>query len=607
MAINGNQYDPNNQNNGQQQQDNFMSQPVSISGSEAQGPATGAATGGNNAQATSNPKPTSSGRFQNLNAYLNANKNFNAQGGGLAGQVNQNLTSRSNDLQKNFAQAQQDYQTTLNNARQRYDNNFVDNTLKNPTGTPVQTGQNTGFVPVAGNTAPPAPTGLSDADVAKFQGMLNAQYTGPTSLDPNLDVQASNFSQLAGNTGSEQGRFNLLQNLYNKPTYSSGQRTLDNLMLQSNPQQIAALQGNKTTVNQLNNNLRQAETQAGIQATDATNEANATRDATRNALTGAVTGFDTNMQNSVQDALNSRDAAYQKELMGLQNTNTGISSDDANRFGLLGTLGDAKSMPIYNLDPGKYLQESTITPTGQTVASADDYNKIAALQKLSGGYGNEDISKVFDAYNDPTKAGSFAKENPYDFNTAGFTNDLNAVKSAYENEKNPQQVNYDQAYAALHGGDPNLHMQGGVLGEMGRESGTERDKLQQAYNLASLNAKNSGTTIENLYKNTPGGIPFNPTGASDIDVLKAAGSSYTKNNQTDPYGDLINRYNFENNKLTNSQQALDQLLNKYGANRYVGINDANKYQPTQVAPTNTPGQLPGGGDIMTALNSIYNR
>jgi hypothetical protein len=52
-------------------------------------------------------------------------------------------------------------------------------------------------------------------------------------------------------------------------------------------------------------------------------------------------------------------------------------------------------MPIYTLDPGKYLQESTLAPTNQSVASADDYARIGALNNLSGGkLTDPNISKI---------------------------------------------------------------------------------------------------------------------------------------------------------------------------------------------------------------------
>jgi hypothetical protein len=76
--------------------------------------------------------------------------------------------------------------------------------------------------------------------------MRDAQYKGPTQLDPSLQTQAQDYTNLAGNVGTEQGRYNLLSQLYNTPTYTSGQKTLDNLFLQGNPQQLANLQSNQS-------------------------------------------------------------------------------------------------------------------------------------------------------------------------------------------------------------------------------------------------------------------------------------------------------------------------------------------------------------------------
>jgi hypothetical protein len=74
---------------------------------------------------------------------------------------------------------------------------------------------------------------------------------------------------------------------------------------------------------------------------------------------------------------------------------------------------------------------------------------------------------------------------------------------------------------------------------------------------------------------------------SDVDVLKAASALATQGpgHLNDPYATLLEGLNFNNTKLTDSQQALQQLLQKYNANNYVGINDAAKYplQPRWVA------------------------
>ncbi len=575
MATIANQYDPNKPKSSE---DDSTAQPVSVSGSEAQDDNGGAPSASNAAPvANASPKPTSSGRFQNLNAYLKANQNFNKDAGGLAGKVNQNLTSKSNDLQKNFAQSQQDYQTSLNNARQRYDQQFVNNTLGTPTSninngssginqnpnpsgsgnmgqtpgtfmtpevgapqqnqlTPPSTGnmgqtpENTGnmpsTVPAVLQSASSMPSS-AQSDIDRFQQMLNASYKGPTSLDPNLNVQASNFANLAGQTGSEQGRFNLLKDLYNKPTYSSGQQTLDNLLLQSNPQQLNTLQANRTKANQINNNLRQAQVQAGVQASDATNEANATREATRNALTGAVSSFGANEDRAVKDALAARQKQFDTEQTGL--TTGQLSSQDALNFGLINKLGDTQgNNPLYNLDLGKYLTQSNVSPTGQTVATPEDYQRIAALQKLSGGYATDDTSKIYDTYSDPTKAGTFAKENPYDFNQASYKTDWNNADLAYHGKADPLQQGIDTRKHA------------------------NEDLIKY------INSHSPFDISDNVYRSLA-------------------------NNQQG---------------IKSGQASLDQLMQAMGANKKLGLTDASKFAPQTTTP-----------DVsrQTALNNIYNR
>lgn len=578
MATNGNQFDPNDPSNNQGQQNGQgsqqgtpTSQPVNISGSEAQD----SSTNSPNQQGQTNPKPTSSGRFQNLNSYLKANQGFNQQNGGLAGQINQNLTSKSNDLQQNFAQAKQDYQTSLNNARQRYDSQFVDNSLQDP-------------------------TKLSQDDQNKFTQMRDATYNGPTQLDPNLQTQVQDFSNLASGTGTEQGRFNLLQQLYNKPSYTTGQQTLDNLFLQANPTQLANLQNSQITSNQLSSNLGQAQADAGGQAANAIEEANQTQQATRNALMNAVNGFDTQMGQNVQSALTGRDQAYQNELGGLQN---GLSSQDALKFGLINNLGDKTSQPIYNLDPTKYLQESTFAPTNQSVASADDYAKINALNSLSGGkLTDPNVSKIFDMYGDPSQAGSFAKQDPYSFNNAQFSNDLNNAKGQYQSALAPQQAAYDAANSTLNSGG----QYGGLINQAKATADPIRQNLLQQYN----NNKTLGLP------NTMG----DPSQMSDLDVLRNYGTQPRSNNgnvvgSSNPYDSLIQGITNNQQSMTNSQQMLKQLADTYGLNRSINITDADKYAPVNIAnnnpniDTNNPqGDAVNDTSLpMNALQRIYNR
>lgn len=551
-------FDPNKQNNEQQQGDN-LSQPVNISGSAAAAPDAGpsaspASTGG------TNPKPTSSGRFQNLNAYLKANQGFNREGGGLAGKVNQNLTSRASTLQKDFAQAQQDYQTTLNNARQRYDQQFVDQSLANP----------------------------EQADVNKFAQYRDATYKGPTELDPNrtLRSQAENFSNLANNTNTEGGRLQLLNQLYNKPTYSRGQKALDNLFLQANPDQLNSLKSNRIVANQVNNNLGQAQSEAAAKAIEATQEANATREATRNALGGAITGFDANMQNAVQQAAAARDQKFGQKQTDLYNTRLG--SDEAIKWGLLKQLGDNQSVPLFNLDLQNYLQKSNLDPTKQTVASEADYNRINALRNLAGANLNENTSKLFDMFNDPSLAGSFAKQDPYSFNREQFLYDQGQAQANYQLQADPYNTAIAQANAALYTGDANTGYLQGLIPALAQNASPIRQQMMDEYNNQLAAYQAMGMDASNVT------VP-NVANLSDMELIRQYGGASLQ--------PLIQGIEGNQSKLTTYQSLLDTLNNASGINRRATITDADQYTPVTIDPANI-GATP---DILTALENIYNQ
>lgn len=655
MAVNGNQYDPNNPNGTSSSsgdsssgsssggtQDNFMSQPINISGASAADPSSSPAsspTGGSSGG--SNPKATSSGSFQNLNAYLRANQNFNQAGGGLAGQINQNLTSQSNDLQKNFAQAQTDYQTSLQNAQARYsDPNYVNTALQNtsqfltaPTnnttyngdtyrsgtdanGNAITSGWYSGAPSTGNDTTNPTTwtmdpnqdtfnTGYSTQgqnNINQFDNYLNASYNGPTSLDPDqsLQAQADNFSQLAGNAGTEQGRFNLLNQIYNNNNYSQGQQTLDNLFLQSNPSQIAQLQNSAVIGNQLENNLGQANASASSQAIQAAQNAQNVASNSASALNNSITGFDTGEQQNVTNALNNQNAAYQTELGNLQSGK--LNTADATALGIINSAGQSQSNPLFGLNLGNYISENTIAPTAQTVASSDDYNKIQALANLANSGNsvlNPTTSGIIDSYNDPTQAGAFAKLSPYTLGTNNTTgtsiqNDLGSLLAGYNNQANPLQGQLAAYNADLTGGGTGLgsQYQGGEEGQIATRANQIRQQL-------------SGTPQYQMVNGVLTNVTPNYTNMSDNQILSQYGNG---GNQVGQDAWLLNAVQQNQQGATNSQAALNSLMQRLGYNDTASITDASQYAPTSVAnPTGTDVNTssPSSATTMAALNKLY--
>lgn len=498
--------------------------PVSVSGSEAS--SENAAPN----QATPAGKPTSSGRFQNLNAYLKANSGAN-----VGNRVNDTLSSQGNQLQQNFATAKQNYQQSVDNARQRYDQNLVS-----------QAGQD------------PAAFVKNQDNVNKFNKMRDASYQGPTEMDQdyNLRGQAQNFSDLAGQTGTEQGRYGVLRQIYNKPTYSQGQQNLDNLLLQSNPEQLKQLQDSRVLANQIQSQLGNTLNQGKTYANEAQKETDLTRNQTRSALDNLVTGFDSGMTGNVKNAISDYNQRFQDEQKALQSGKLG--SDDLAKLinnGDLYKLGD-KGLNIYNLNPANYLNKSqnynpddvnTINQLKTQVAQSGDYNKINALRQLEGNLAQGDVSKVLDTYSNPQMAGQFQQQTPYSFDTSKFQGDLGNVKNEYQTKSGATQGLIGQAQNALNG----------------------PEKITQRYQASIANAQKAYNDAK--YLGDFGMGPKVPDNMSPEDMIRQFGNAEDNT--------MLARYTFENQKIAKAQQDLASLGRTYGIDRMLTATDADKYAP----------------------------
>jgi hypothetical protein len=501
-------YNPSDKDKDQQNQDQSGStQPVSAGTTMNAGNSTapiGASSGSSTTQ-SGNPTGTSSGRFTNITNYLNANKNFN-QGTGLGGKIVNNVQQQNQNLNNNVQTAQQNFNTQADQNRRQYDANFVNNTINNAT-------------TAVNNTE----------DVNKFNQMRDASYQGPTQLQdtPKLQVQAQNINDTTSQLGTEQGRFNSLRQMFNRPTYSAGQQKLDNVFLQNDPNQVKQLNNARVLGNQAQNTVNQANTQAQAKAQLYQNEAADTKQQTQGALNKAFSDQDAALQAKVDqgNALNQRLASELKngtisaddaKLLGLQASDTGrlytdsvykndgqayagspsaqaalaawnqpfqdkflkdvanaggqlsmdqLNDEFSNAYKTLQNVPGVRDIENYGVDTNAYLRN--LDATKQNVASADDYARYQALSKLA----NVDPTLL----TDPSQAGAF--DNFKHFDTDAYNQAVATQKAAYESQANPL-TNY------LY--NPDLYKF-----DLFNGSGMNSDTAAQ--NLAKLNA------LQNLY------------------------------------------------------------------------------------------------------------
>jgi hypothetical protein len=214
---------------------------TAIGGSGVAAPgAPGASTAPAGAQPSTAPAATNSGGFQNIQKYLGANAGFDAAKGGLAGEITSNVQGQAN----NANQALQGVFNQFNQQAGQAASNFSDPSKY----------QNTVTNAVSG-----AATATPD-QIQQVNQLANSQYNGPTQVDQqslaNIKQQnLGNLQNLAQNTQSESGRFNLLNQMFNKPGYNQGQQSLDNLFLQNNPQQTQQLKSLGNIANNFNQNI----------------------------------------------------------------------------------------------------------------------------------------------------------------------------------------------------------------------------------------------------------------------------------------------------------------------------------------------------------------
>lgn len=355
--------------------------------------------------------PTSSGRFTNIQKYLNANKGYNQNQGGLAGQIYSNMQDKAGTVQNQLGQSQQQFQQQADQGRTQYNDDVVKRAINDPNQ----------FV---GNTS----------DIQAFEKLRDAQYRGPNELSnaPQIQEQANEFQSLSNLAQNEKDRPTLLRNLYGNPGYTGGQTALDNLLLQTNQQQLGVL-GNLTGLSsQLGQSVQSGTEQAKSLAQQYAEEAQNVQNKVRGELGNAVTGVDARAQNLVEQAPVEREAYFSKlrDMLGKGM----ITSNEMDRMGL------SSGQKLYNVDPMQFLKQSNFQATKQNVLNPEDYAKLQSLQKLAGNTATGDVSKVFESYKDMSQAGQYAAAKPYEFDRDSF---LGATRQA-EQDYNSQTGYHNQ-------------------------------------------------------------------------------------------------------------------------------------------------------------------
>ena len=328
--------------------------------------------------------------FVNLQKMIGANK-----GNQLGSTIQQGVGNRVGQIQSDLNKQKQTFQTELGkNQLQESDKAGAQNTL---------------------NTAINAPKTMSNEQVSNFQNLLSGQYKGPSGLSntAGIEAQARELGQYGSNVGSSGGRTNLLQRYVGGPKYTQGQQRVDNLLLGQTGG--AALKDIRKQAMGLESQVTGAKSQAEMDAQKAQADRKAYGQELEKQIgryddpstpedesTGAIGDIYKNVQDKTRQFNEQQQSAY--------NALQSVKGADKVTQDQLAMLGLDAGTNLYDLDLGQYLNQRGADATAQQVASADDYAKYQALNRLA------DRTGAF--LTDPTLAGSAAQQQLFD--TAGF-------------------------------------------------------------------------------------------------------------------------------------------------------------------------------------------
>lgn len=229
-------------------------------------------------------KSSTSGRATNLQSYLQAN-----QGAKIGEEVGQKLQSTASQIGQNVSKAREDLR------QQAYG---AGGTPGNATGGEFgRLGQYQQYA----QQIQQDPTKLSEQQIADFQKIRTGQYQTPEVQNlPQLQAQSQQAQQMTQLAGTEPGRFELLRQTFGRPTYSTGQQRLDQLLLQTNRGQAQALQSKANDARmQALQNIQGLESERG----DIQKNLAALAGKTAGEATGLVSGESAKMEAAANEAI----------------------------------------------------------------------------------------------------------------------------------------------------------------------------------------------------------------------------------------------------------------------------------------------------------------
>ncbi len=346
-------------------------------------------------------------------------------------------------------------------------------------------------------------TDPTQVDPNAYKSLLTASYQGPNNFQDASDL----YSQGAGGataaidqanaSKTEGGRFSLLDNYFNTPTYSQGQKSLDNLLVQADPNSQQAFSQIQQNADALKSNLGTTTQALGQYATNAAGTTQATNDAARAALgidaagneivgnTGALGNAENQIASNVTNAQTQQtadDAAIQSAF-----TNNDFSKlTDAQRSIIGLAPGANKFDSLYGVDGSKFLSNSAVNASNAaTPQQYADYNALTNLAGLQ----NTLLTDPSQA-TAPTKYDFSALQNAIGAGKQAYGSQVDTVNKAYTDQVSQAKAAINDLanqYGALSrttGVNPNAHTylnaQGQPIGNYQQAQAYYQNQIQQA-------------------------------------------------------------------------------------------------------------------------------
>ncbi len=330
--------------------------PTTISSGVPGGAPAPTSGGGRTAPSPTDTAQKGSGRFTNLQKYLQAN----VGAADYAGRIGEGIEETRGKLQRGVEEARAGVEAAAQPEIQRLQG--AQGTIQQALADPTQ------------YTADPT-------RVQQFQQLRTGQTADVGRDISEQQRQAQRLGEQAALTGTEAGRYQLLRQTFGSPTYSRGQAGLDQLLLQGqtgqlrNLQQTAqqAAQAGQTGVEDLQQLMTGYQQQIGQLGT-------AAQEAAQTGVTGAQTGLQETLAQRAQETAAGRQAEYEATRQAL--LGGGLPTEIAQQAGL---QPGQFAYGISGEELASYLSPYSTGPvTAQQVTTPEEAARLTALSQLAG-------------------------------------------------------------------------------------------------------------------------------------------------------------------------------------------------------------------------------